>query len=64
MKRTPILISIFLAGTFILFAAWAKLTHKPYADDALTVGVILQTSFFVIGIIWLIMGLRKRKVNI
>lgn len=47
MKRTPILIPIFLAGAFILFAAWAKLTHKPYADDALTVGMILQTSFFV-----------------
>lgn len=32
----------------IIFAAWAKLTHKSYADTMLTVGMWTETAIFLI----------------
>ena len=38
----------------IIFAAWAKLTHQPYADVLLTVGMWTETAIFLVyaGIEW------------
>ncbi len=38
----------------IIFAAWAKLTHQPFADIMLTVGMWTETAIFLIyaGIEW------------
>ena len=38
----------------IIFAAWAKLTHKSYADVMLTVGMWTETAIFLVyaGIEW------------
>lgn len=38
----------------IIFAAWAKLTHKSYADFMLTVGMWTETAIFLVyaGIEW------------
>lgn len=38
----------------IIFAAWAKLTHQPYADMLLTVGMWTETAIFLVyaGIEW------------
>ena len=32
----------------IIFAAWAKLTHKPFADTMLTVGMWTETAIFLV----------------
>lgn len=32
----------------VIFAAWAKLTHKPYADTLLTVGMWTETAIFMV----------------
>src|SRR4029078_11481772 len=38
----------------IIFAAWAKLTHKSFADTMLTVGMWTETAIFLVyaGIEW------------
>ena len=38
----------------IIFAAWAKLTHQPFADVMLTVGMWTETAIFLVyaGIEW------------
>ena len=38
----------------IIFAAWAKLTHQPYADMLLTIGMWTETAIFLVyaGIEW------------
>jgi len=38
----------------IIFAAWAKLTHQPFADMMLTVGMWTETAIFLVyaGIEW------------
>ena len=40
----------------VIFAAWAKLTHKPYADTLLTVGMWTETAIFMVyaAIEWVI----------
>ena len=32
----------------VIFAAWAKLTHKPFADTLLTVGMWTETAIFMV----------------
>lgn len=32
----------------IIFAAWAKLTHQPYADMMLTIGMWTETGIFIV----------------
>ncbi|MCO6496929.1 MAG: gliding motility protein GldL [Chitinophagaceae bacterium] len=32
----------------VIFAAWAKLTHQPYADTMLTIGMWTETAIFLI----------------
>ena len=32
----------------IIFAAWAKLTHKPFADIMLTIGMWTETGIFMV----------------
>lgn len=32
----------------VIFAAWAKLTHKPYADTMLTYGMWTETAIFLV----------------
>jgi gliding motility-associated protein GldL len=38
----------------IIFAAWAKLTHQPFADMMLTIGMWTETAIFLVyaGIEW------------
>jgi gliding motility-associated protein GldL len=38
----------------IIFAAWAKLTHQPFADNMLTIGMWTETAIFLVyaGIEW------------
>ena len=63
-KITSILIVLVLfAVAFILFAAWAKLTHKEYADDMLTVAVTLQIGSILIAIGWFLFMTFKKKEN-
>jgi hypothetical protein len=32
----------------VVFGAWAKIEHKEYSDDALTVGLLVETGIFCI----------------
>lgn len=32
----------------VIFAAWAKLTHQPYADTMLTIGMWTETAIFLV----------------
>jgi len=32
----------------VVFGAWAKIEHKDYSDDALTVGLLVETGIFCI----------------
>lgn len=65
-KPTLILIALVLAGFgFIVFAAWAKLTHKSYADDALTIAATLQIGGIAIAVVWVLyMALKKKRINL
>ena len=58
------IVLILLAVAFIVFAAWAKLTHKPYADDALTAAVTIQIVGIAFGIMWVLFGaFKKKRIN-
>jgi ABC-type Mn2+/Zn2+ transport system permease subunit len=60
-KYTSLLIGfVIIAVAFIVFAAWSKLTHKIYADDALAIAMVLQISVIVLAIIW---GFYETKNN-
>ena len=44
----------------VVFGAWAKIEHKVFADTALTVGLLVETSIFLI---YGIMEWRKDTVD-
>ena len=48
----------------VIFAAWAKLTHKPYADMMLTVGMWTETAIFLVyaAIEWVLPTPRTKGV--
>ncbi len=48
----------------VIFAAWAKLTHKPYADTLLTVGMWTETAIFMVyaAIEWVLPTPRAKAV--
>ncbi len=48
----------------VIFAAWAKLTHKPYADVLLTVGMWTETAIFMVyaAIEWVLPTPRAKAV--
>ena len=45
---TVIDVLVSAGAAVIIFAAWAKLTHKSYADDMLTIGMWTETAIFLI----------------
>ena len=50
----------------VIFAAWAKLVHKPYADTLLTVGMWTETAIFMVyaAIEWVLPTPRASKVAV
>jgi hypothetical protein len=64
-KSTLIFIALILSAVASqIFAAWAKITHKQYANDALTVAVTLEIGSIAIVAGWLLVtALKKKKVN-
>ena len=51
---TVIDVLVSAGAAVIIFAAWAKLTHQPYADMLLTIGMWTETAIFLVyaGIEW------------
>ncbi|MEO6818232.1 MAG: gliding motility protein GldL [Ginsengibacter sp.] len=51
---TVIDVLVSAGAAVVIFAAWAKLTHKPFADTMLTWGMWTETAIFLIyaGIEW------------
>jgi gliding motility-associated protein GldL len=50
-KRTFLtLIDVFVSAgaSVVIFAAWAKLTHQPFADKLLTLGMWTETAIFLV----------------
>ena len=45
---TVIDVLVSAGAAVIIFAAWAKLTHKSYADTMLTVGMWTETAIFLV----------------
>jgi hypothetical protein len=37
-----------LGAATVIFGAWAKLEHKDFSDQALTVGMLVETAIFCI----------------
>jgi hypothetical protein len=37
-----------LGAAVVVFGAWAKLEHKEFSDDALTVGMLVEAGIFCI----------------
>ena len=64
-KTTLIFIAFILAAVACqIFAAWAKLTHKTYADDALTVAVTLEIGSIIIVAGWIFFtAFKKKSIN-
>lgn len=61
---STIILLVMAAAVFVVFAAWAKLTHKLYADNALTIAVTLQIGSIAIAIGWfLYKAVNKEKPN-
>ena len=62
-KKTKSILIVFViaAAAFIAFAAWAKITHRQYADDALTIGMFLQIGFIVAAIVFLFVKQKEEK---
>lgn len=44
----------------VVFGAWAKIEHKIFADTALTIGLLVETSIFII---YGVMEWRKDTVD-
>ena len=36
-----------LGATIVIVGAWAKITHKSFADTALTVGLLTEAAIFI-----------------
>ena len=51
---TVIDVLVSAGAAVIIFAAWAKLTHQPFADLLLTIGMWTETAIFLVyaGIEW------------
>lgn len=49
-KSTDKLVNIVVCvgAAIVIFGAWAKLLHKPYADTMLTVGLLTEAAIFLI----------------
>lgn len=44
-----------------MFGAWAKITHQPYGDTAITIGIFMQ-AIGLAALAWiLIIWLKKKK---
>jgi hypothetical protein len=37
-----------LGAAVVVFGAWAKLEHKEFSDDALTVGMLVEAGIFCV----------------
>lgn len=40
-------ITVSFGAAVVIFGAWAKLLHKPYADLMLTVGLLTEAGIFI-----------------
>lgn len=60
MKIRKIVDSSFsLGATVVIFGAWAKITHQPFADTMLTVGLLTECAIFLL---YFIMDLGKGEI--
>jgi len=63
-KYTSILIVLVIASAIItVIATWMKLTHKEYADDALTTSFILYIITGLSVIIWFLFNYRNKETK-
>lgn len=44
-KALEVMVSI--GAAVVIIGAWAKITHKPYADTLLTIGLLTEAAIFV-----------------
>jgi gliding motility-associated protein GldL len=49
-KQTDKIVNIVVCvgAAVVIFGAWAKILHKPYADFMLTVGLLTEATIFLI----------------
>lgn len=40
----------------VIFGAWAKILHKPFADTMLTAGLLTEAAIFLVYAVWSIFG--------
>lgn len=47
-KQTDKIVNIVVCvgAAVVIFGAWAKILHKPYADFMLTVGLLTEATIF------------------
>jgi gliding motility-associated protein GldL len=50
VSKTDKLVNIFVCvgAAVVIFGAWAKILHKPYADTMLTIGLLTEAAIFLI----------------
>ncbi len=62
---TSILIVLVIVTTIVqIIAGWMKLTHKLYADDALTFSMAFYVTTGLSAIIWLLVNYRNKKIRL
>lgn len=49
---STIIVLVIVTAVIMVFAAWSKLMHKQYADNALTIAVTLQIGSITLAIGW------------
>jgi hypothetical protein len=60
-----LLVSVaFLSLAFTFFAAWARITHQPYAAKALRIGMNTQYLGLAALAIYFFCGLPTKKINL
>ena len=63
-KYTTILIVVAIASAVItVVAAWMKLTHKKYADDALTVSLGFYVATGLAVVVWFLSNYRNKETK-
>lgn len=60
-KALDILVSF--GAAVVIFGAWAKLLHRPYADFMLTCGLLTEAAIFISYGVLAIVGKNKPDIS-
>jgi hypothetical protein len=63
MNKYNLLATLAVFGVLaVIFAAWAKITHQPYSQTAMTIGFYLA-GIAIASLVWVLFMWAKKKAS-